>query len=339
MAGGTYKGIDGYKEKPKNKKKRTSINRKSKPRKRKRLVSKNKIGYRNVFLIVILSAIIAVFAIKSTFVKDTTKLSDESVTYYINITDKVSQGKLQINWQEVAAIDLALSSGKENLDNEARVSNIAQSFLKYDENKNLVAINSMKGSIKELGLKTKEGIDAENYLIKIKNNCLNRDLIKDKSKNKFIENMESQAKKNYEEYKILPSVTMAQAILESGWGESALSSKYNNLFGIKADDRWNGKTINMETKENYNDVIKGNFRAYKNYEESIKDHGKFLSENSRYRDNGIFEAKTYEGQTQSLENAGYATVKNEEGELIYADLLIDVIRNNNLMLYDTEVQR
>ncbi|MGL5086632.1 MAG: glycoside hydrolase family 73 protein, partial [Clostridium sp.] len=145
--------------------------------------------------------------------------------------------------------------------------------------------------------------------------------------------------KNYNEYKILPSVTMAQAILESGWGESVLSSKYNNLFGIKADERWSGEKVNMETKENYDDVINGYFRAYKNYESSINDHGKFLSENSRYKDNGIFDAKTYEGQTQALENAGYATVKNEEGEPIYADLLRAVIRNNNLMLYDTQVQR
>ncbi|MGL5352829.1 MAG: glycoside hydrolase family 73 protein [Clostridium sp.] len=334
---GTYRGIDGYKKKPKYKK-RTSRGKK-KPSKRKSRKWKNKFGYRNMFLVVLLSIIIAIFAIKSTFIKDTMKLSDESITYYISQTDKVSIDKLQVNWQEVAAIDLALNNGKAKLDNEDGVNKIAESFLKYDDNKNLVGINSLKVSINELGLNTKEGIDAENYLVKIKGNYLNRDLIKDKNKTKFIANIENEAKKNYIEYKILPSVTMAQAILESGWGESTLSSKHNNLFGIKADERWNGDKVNMETKENYDDVITGYFRAYKNYEASINDHGKFLSENSRYKDNGIFDSKTYEGQTQALENAGYATVKNEEGEPIYADLLEAVIRNNNLMLFDTEVQR
>ena len=58
-------------------------------------------------------------------------------------------------------------------------------------------------------------------------------LHKDTKYAKFIGEIESSAIENYKKYKILPSITIAQAILESGWGESDLSKKFNNLFGIK----------------------------------------------------------------------------------------------------------
>mgnify|MGYP002094781510 CR=1 FL=1 len=53
----------------------------------------------------------------------------------------------------------------------------------------------------------------------------------------------------------------------------------------------------------------------------------------------IIWAKSYKEQAQALENAGYSTAKDEEGNLIYGDKLIRVIQENNLMLYDTKVQR
>ena len=54
---------------------------------------------------------------------------------------------------------------------------------------------------------------------------------------------------------IPPSIIMAQAILESGWGESELSTKANNYFGIKADSSWTGEVYNGATHEYYNGVI------------------------------------------------------------------------------------
>lgn len=175
---------------------------------------------------------------------------------------------------------------------------------------------------------------ANNNLKALKNNYINEKLPKDKEKLEFIENVYEVAIDNYNDYGILPSITISQAILESGWGESTLSEEYNNLFGIKADNRWSGETAQLETKENYDDVIVGSFRAYDSFKSSIRDHGKFLYENERYRNNGLFEAKNYKEQAQALENAGYSTAKDEEGNLIYADKLIRVIQENNLMLYD-----
>ena len=150
----------------------------------------------------------------------------------------------------------------------------------------------------------------------------------------FIENISEGAISNYNKYGILPSITMAQAILESGWGNSELAVIHNNLFGIKADLRWNGAVATIVTNENYNDSTVANFRKYDSINESIEDHGKFLYENSRYAEYGLFYGKDYKAQAQALEDAGYSTVKNENGESIYADKLISLIEKYSLMQYD-----
>ena len=152
--------------------------------------------------------------------------------------------------------------------------------------------------------------------------------------NDFIETIKDEALENYEDYGILPSITISQAIIESDWGNSTLASEYKNLFGIKADGSWTGDKVNFKTNENYEDIIYSDFRAYDSIEDSVKDHGKFLFENSRYRENGLFDSKNYKSQAEALEKAGYATVKNEKGELIYSQILIGVIEDNNLYVYD-----
>lgn len=151
---------------------------------------------------------------------------------------------------------------------------------------------------------------------------------------KFIEEIKDGAKYNYDKYGILPSITVAQAILESGWGQSKLSKDSNNIFGIKADSRWDGESIEVMTLENYNDKIKSKFRKYNNITESIKDHGKFLYENKRYEEYGLFKSKNYKKQAQALEDAGYSTKKDKYGKLIYADMLIDIIQKYNLNKLD-----
>lgn len=156
----------------------------------------------------------------------------------------------------------------------------------------------------------------------------------DSEKMEFIETISDGAISNYNKYGILPSITMAQAILESGWGNSELAVTHNNLFGIKADSRWNGAIATIATSENYNDSTIANFRKYDNINESIEDHGKFLYENSRYAEYGLFNGNDYKSQAQALEDAGYSTVQNENGIPIYADKLISVIEKYSLMQYD-----
>lgn len=152
--------------------------------------------------------------------------------------------------------------------------------------------------------------------------------------NKFVSLILDGAIEGYKKYKVLPSITIGQAILESGWGKSELAVSHNNLFGIKADSRWDGAVAAINSMENYNDSYKSNFRKYDSIEESIEDHGKFLFDSTRYRDNGLFEGKTYIEQAQALEDAGYSTAKDENGVAIYADKLIAIIEKYNLMTYD-----
>ena len=99
----------------------------------------------------------------------------------------------------------------------------------------------------------------------------------------FISQIVSGAKQSYEETGIFPSITLAQAILESGWGRSGLAIKANNLFGIKADSGWKGKVLEMPTQEHVNGgiiTIIARWRVYESWNESVIDHGKFFVENS-----------------------------------------------------------
>ena len=163
-----------------------------------------------------------------------------------------------------------------------------------------------------------------------------RGYIEDMQREDFIKMVEPMAVDVYEEYGIYPSVVISRAAIESDWGKSGLSKEGFNLFGIKADKSWDGKTISMTTKEGYDDTEEATFRKYRSFKESIYDYGKFLKENKRYEKAGLFKAKNAKEQAQILENAGYATKENSKGELVYADVLINVIDNYELEKIDRE---
>ena len=130
---------------------------------------------------------------------------------------------------------------------------------------------------------------------------------------------------------IFPSVTIAQAILESGWGKSGLAKTGKNLFGIKADSSWKGATMDLPTQEEVNGgmiTIIARWRVYTSWNDSVRDHTKFLLENSNYKRTGVFKAKNYEEQAHALKRAGYATESN------YAESVIQVINDFGLSMYD-----
>lgn len=153
----------------------------------------------------------------------------------------------------------------------------------------------------------------------------------------FIDQIEEAAIVGYRDTGVLPSITISQAILESSWGKSELALKGKNLYGIKADSSWFGRKIQFLTKENYSDVENAYFRKYSNWQESIEDYLKFLSQNKRYRNYGLFDKKDYKSQAQALEDAGYATTRNALGEKIYADKLIKIIESRKLYEIDKKV--
>ena len=264
-------------------------------------------------------------------------LTTSEIEYFIDIADEVSSGKAQVNWQQVAAISEAYCEGNLALVNDNDSRTISESFL-IDNGDGTYGILSMEQAMDKLNLSSRAKDSALKYLEKVAGSSLYEGLYTESDKINFINSIEGQAEENYNSYGILPSITMAQAILESGWGTSELASQHNNLFGIKADERRDCAVATMTTKENYSDVIEANFRKYDSALDSIKDHGLFLASNERYTVNGVFTAKDYKAQALALQNAGYSTAKDEAGNLIYAQKLINVVQNYNLMLYDSKVK-
>ena len=66
------------------------------------------------------------------------------------------------------------------------------------------------------------------------------------------------------------------------------------------------------------------------------DHGKFLNKNSTYARHGVFSGTSCEQQARGLQDAVYATVKDESGRPIYVQMLLQVIKQYDLKKYDTE---
>jgi LysM repeat protein len=132
------------------------------------------------------------------------------------------------------------------------------------------------------------------------------------------------AKREMRQYGIPASITLAQSILESNFGNSPLAREANNHFGIKCHTGWQGKGYYMN-----DDAVNECFRIYDSPEESFRDHSEFLRSRPRYADLFKLDPKDYKGWARGLQAAGYAT--NPQ----YANLLIRIIEERNLHQYDT----
>lgn len=123
-------------------------------------------------------------------------------------------------------------------------------------------------------------------------------------------------------HNIPASITLAQGLLESAAGNSDLTRRGNNHFGIKCHD-WTGPSMTHDDDE------RGEcFRVYNSPFESYEDHSAFLKR-SRYQSLFKLRRTDYVGWAKGLKACGYAT--NPQ----YAQLLIDIIRCYNLDQYDT----
>lgn len=131
------------------------------------------------------------------------------------------------------------------------------------------------------------------------------------------------AVEHMEVYGIPASITMGQAILESGYGNGYLARVANNHFCIKCKGSWTGDTITY-ADDNPNDC----FRVYESAEDSFRDHADFLNSGSRYDFLFAYDADDYKNWAKGLKKAGYATAAD------YAERLIGVIERYNLHLLD-----
>lgn len=135
---------------------------------------------------------------------------------------------------------------------------------------------------------------------------------------------------------VLPSVTIAQAMLESNWGKSDLAINGKNLFGIKSSKDWKGEIYTKQTKEQDSSktyTITANFRKYKSWLESIQDHDKFFVSTPWRIQNyqRVLKSTNYKEQAQALQACGYATDRE------YANKLINLIEKYNLQEFDKGV--
>ncbi|MBQ1296211.1 MAG: glycoside hydrolase family 73 protein [Clostridiales bacterium] len=129
---------------------------------------------------------------------------------------------------------------------------------------------------------------------------------------------------------ILASLTAAQAFIESNKGNSGLTTKANNLFGIKGE--YNGQYVVMPTTEYYNGVktkVNAKFRKYPSWKESIADHSRLFNNNKRYAN--LRGCTNYLEACKNVQADGYATSPT------YAKTLASTVEKYRLYEWDAEV--
>lgn len=143
----------------------------------------------------------------------------------------------------------------------------------------------------------------------------------------FIESIAEAARAEQRKHRLFASVTIAQAALESAWGQSKLAREAHNLFGIKGVGP--AGYVEMPTWE----VVNGQrvqttarFRRYNSRAECIEDRSRILTTLSRYRD--VLEAGTPELQSRALQECGWATDPQ------YGAKLLAIILQHHLTQYD-----
>ena len=146
------------------------------------------------------------------------------------------------------------------------------------------------------------------------------------SPEEYIRTFSAIAQSEMRTYGIPASITLAQGLLESGFGQGELTRKTNNHFGIKCHTGWDGDY------ERHDDDARGEcFRKYNHPVYSFRDHSIFLSSRSRYASLFDLRKDDYRGWARGLKAAGYATDRR------YPQKLIQLIERYGLYRFDAAV--
>lgn len=146
----------------------------------------------------------------------------------------------------------------------------------------------------------------------------------------FLDKIRSDVLYDMREHNILASLTAAQAFIESNKGNSQLTAKCNNLFGIKGE--FNGQFGKFWTTEYYNGVatkVQAKFRKYPSWFDSIYDHSRLFTTSKRYKN--LVGCKDYALACKYVKDDGYATSPS------YTNTLINCINKYKLYEWDSEV--
>ena len=157
--------------------------------------------------------------------------------------------------------------------------------------------------------------------------AMDNSIVLDGSPEDFVEKLWPLAARAATELDLAPEALLAQAALETGWGRHVMrehdGASSHNLFGIKADSRWNGSSVAVRTLE-YSDGVafktRDSFRSYGSFAESFDDYVAFLRGNPRYRD-ALQQTADPKAFFESLQAAGYATDPR------YAEKILKVLDN------------
>jgi LysM repeat protein len=139
----------------------------------------------------------------------------------------------------------------------------------------------------------------------------------------YISSFKDAAIADMEKTGVPASITLAQGMYESDYGNSPLAKNAKNHFGIKCHKEWNGSTYHQD-----DDEVNECFRKYNQVQESYDDHSEFLRSRDRYQFLFDLRITDYKGWARGLKKAGYAT--NPQ----YADKLIDLIEKYDLNKLD-----
>jgi flagellar protein FlgJ len=152
----------------------------------------------------------------------------------------------------------------------------------------------------------------------------------------FIEQLYPAAQQAAEELGIDPKALLAQAAIETGWGQHMIHNtsgqNSHNLFGIKADRRWQGDRALVDTIEFEQGVAatkKAPFRMYDSFADSMQDYVGFIQQNPRYED-AVKQTQSPEHYFSELQKAGYATDPN------YANKVIAVFEGEQFKQFSPE---
>ena len=142
------------------------------------------------------------------------------------------------------------------------------------------------------------------------------------TKTEYIEQYKDFAIREMKRMGVPAAITLAQGILETENGNSALVKKSNNHFGIKCKSTWTSEGVSHD-----DDAYGECFRKYKHAEDSYRDHSNFLRGSERYAFLFKLNPTDYKGWAYGLKKAGYATNPR------YPEILIKNIEQNNLQQY------
>lgn len=145
----------------------------------------------------------------------------------------------------------------------------------------------------------------------------------------FFKKIKPMVIRDMQESGILASLTASQAFIESSKGNSGLTSKANNLFGIKGT--YNGQSVTMLTTEYYNGIacrVNAAFRKYPSWQESINDHSSLFNRLARYKN--LRGETDYVKACNNVHKDGYATSPT------YSTTLLNVINKYSLYTWDGE---